>query len=264
LILGAYPGVARGGSTAIAGEVYGIDGRCLARLDRLEEYPRLYDREPILTPYGRAWIYLYRGRLADRAALPGGDWRSLTADPGSYRAAGVRGTRDSKNRRWPQPNPIGVHMSEEGRFTIRLEQQERFRINVQFDWKRVPDLLLDEPPPLGGQAGPNASRMLAAAVADCLSASLLYCVFKNDPPPNCLHTEATCILVRNDKKRLRVGGLEVRIVVSEAVTANPRFARCKDLFEDFCVVSASVRQGIPMTVTVADSAGTVLSRSGDD
>lgn len=73
--LGAYPGVARSGHTSITGEVYAIDARCLVRLDKLEEYPRLYDRQPIPTPYGCAWIYLYRGRLADRRAIPGGDWR---------------------------------------------------------------------------------------------------------------------------------------------------------------------------------------------
>ena len=154
-------------------------------------------------------------------------------------------------------------MSEEGRFTIRLEQQERFRINVRFDWKHAPDLLMDEPPPLGEQAGPNASRMLAAAAANCLSASLLFCVFKEAPPPNCISAEATCIMVRNEKKRLRVGGLEIRLIVADVVKSNPRFARCKDLFEDFCVVSASIRQGIPMAVTVVDESGEVLHRSGD-
>jgi gamma-glutamylaminecyclotransferase len=100
--LGAYPGVARSGCTAIVGEVYAIDRQCLGRLDTLEEYPRLYDREPIPTPYGLAWIYLYRGRLADRRAIPGGDWRVYASAPDSFRAAGVRGTRDSKNRRWPE------------------------------------------------------------------------------------------------------------------------------------------------------------------
>ncbi len=105
--LGAYPGVARGGCTAIAGEVYAVDSKCLVRLDRLEEYPRLYDREPIPTAFGRAWIYLYRGRLVDRPALAGGDWRAFAANPDSYRAAGVRGTRNAKNRRWPQSRQAG-------------------------------------------------------------------------------------------------------------------------------------------------------------
>jgi organic hydroperoxide reductase OsmC/OhrA len=152
-------------------------------------------------------------------------------------------------------------MSEEGRFTIRLQQQEGFKINVAFDWKRAPDILMDEPPPLGEQAGPNASRMLAAAAANCLSASLLFCCFKEEPPPNSLRAEATCVMVRNEKKRLRVGRMEVRLIVTDAVKESPRFARCKDLFEDFCVVSASIRQGIPMRVTVVDEQGEVLHNS---
>ncbi|MGQ9659165.1 MAG: OsmC family protein [Thermochromatium sp.] len=149
-------------------------------------------------------------------------------------------------------------MSEEGRFTIHLQQQEGFLINVAFDWARAPDLLMDEPPPLGEQQGPNASRLLAAAAANCLSASLLYCVFKEKPPENCLRAEATCILVRNARQRLRVGGLEIRLIVSEAVTQSARFARCKELFEDFCVVSASLRQAISLRVTIEDEAGTIL------
>ena len=152
-------------------------------------------------------------------------------------------------------------MSEEGRFTIRLQQQEGFQIRASFDWKRVPDLLMDEPPPLGEQQGPNASRMLAAAAADCLAASLLYCVFKEEPPENCLRAEATCVMVRNERKRLRIGAIEVKLIVTEAVTVSPRFARCKELFEDFCVVSASIRQGIPMRVSVLDEQGTLLHAS---
>lgn len=152
-------------------------------------------------------------------------------------------------------------MSEEGRFTIHLTQQEGFQINVAFDWKRVPDLLMDEPPPLGEQKGPNASRMLAAAAANCLSASLLYCVFKEEPPDNCLRAEATCIMVRNEKKRQRIGGLDVKLIVSDVVKESARFARCIMLFEDFCVVSASIRQGIPMRVTVEDQQGAILHTS---
>jgi organic hydroperoxide reductase OsmC/OhrA len=152
-------------------------------------------------------------------------------------------------------------MSEEGRFTIHLDQREGFQINVRFDWKRAADVLMDEPPPLGEQSGPNASRMLAAAAANCLSASLLYCIFKEEPPANCLRAEATAIMVRNEKKRLRIGGLEVRLIVGDSVKENPRFARCKGLFEDFCVVSASIRQGIPMRVWVMDQEGEVLHES---
>jgi organic hydroperoxide reductase OsmC/OhrA len=153
-------------------------------------------------------------------------------------------------------------MSEEGRFTIQLRQLEGFQIRAEFDWKKAPDLLMDEPPPLGESSGPNAARMLAAAAADCLSASLLYCVFKEEPPAGCLRAEASCIMIRNEKKRLRIGGMEVTLIVGDVVKSAPRFARCKDLFEDFCVVSASIRQGIPIKVRVQDEQGELLHESG--
>jgi hypothetical protein len=52
--------------------------------------------------------------------------------------------------------------------------------------------------------------------------------------------------------------MEITLILSEVVTQSPRFSRCKDLFEDFCVVSASIRQGIPMRVRLQDEAGTLL------
>ena len=76
LRVGACPGAVRGGGSAIRGEVFRVDSAGLRRLDRLEEYPRLYDRELIPTPYGRAWCYLYRGSRRDRLVIRGGDWRA--------------------------------------------------------------------------------------------------------------------------------------------------------------------------------------------
>jgi gamma-glutamylcyclotransferase (GGCT)/AIG2-like uncharacterized protein YtfP len=98
--LGPYPGVVRSGSTAIAGEVYGVDAKGLERLDRLEGFPRLYDRDLIPTPFGRAWIYLYRGRIGGRPVIVSGDWRTLASGTNPLRAAAVRTARDPKNPRW--------------------------------------------------------------------------------------------------------------------------------------------------------------------
>ncbi len=74
--LGRYPAAVAGGRTALVGEVYRLTAELLARLDRLENYPSEYTRARMATPYGPAWIYLYR-----RAPAPGtpvidsGDWR---------------------------------------------------------------------------------------------------------------------------------------------------------------------------------------------
>lgn len=152
-------------------------------------------------------------------------------------------------------------MSEEGRFTIHLEQQENYEINVRFDWEKAADLMMDEPPPLGGAAGPNASRLLAAAAANCMSASLLYCLSKEAPPAKSLRTEATCIMIRNQDNRLRIGHMEVRLIANDELVGSKRFDRCKELFEDFCIVSSSIREGIPIKVSVEDEKGQVLHSS---
>lgn len=83
LSLGAYPGVTVGGDTAILGEVYRVNSRIMSTLDRLEDYPRLYTRELIPTPWGRAWIYLYRGERRDRPLITGGDWRRRSEESGT-------------------------------------------------------------------------------------------------------------------------------------------------------------------------------------
>ena len=149
-------------------------------------------------------------------------------------------------------------MSEDGRFTLEMEQLEGYEFKVKFDWDKVADLILDEPPPLGKRNGPNASRMLAAAVANCLSASLMYCLAKADVPAESVKTAVTCRINRNEKGRLRVGGFDVRISVADALQDTPRLKRCLGLFEDFCIVTASVREGIPVAVEVLNEDGVNL------
>lgn len=151
-------------------------------------------------------------------------------------------------------------MSEEGRFTIHLDHLNDYQFQVKFDWEAASDQLLDEPAPLGEQKGPNASRMLAAALGNCLSASLLHCAAREDIPTEGIKTTVTCRIIRNERKRLRVGGLDVRISVNEQLEQSPRMKRCLDLFEDFCVVTAAVRDGIPVGVEVVNEKGEVLAK----
>jgi organic hydroperoxide reductase OsmC/OhrA len=141
-------------------------------------------------------------------------------------------------------------MAVESTFTLELERIRDYEFRVRFDWPDAPNLTIDEPPPLGGAAGPNASRLLAAAVANCLSASLLFCLEKSRVPPRSVRSTVTATLLRGDAHRLRIGALEVVIDLEGIGETGAQLARCSGLFEEFCVVTASVRQGIPVGVTV--------------
>jgi organic hydroperoxide reductase OsmC/OhrA len=135
-------------------------------------------------------------------------------------------------------------------FALALEQHERFVFDVTFDDPSWPALRMDEPPPLGDGIAPNASRALGAAIGNCLAASLLFCLQKARVPVTGLRAEVRGELGRNEKGRLRIAS--VRVVLRPSVEGVPaeRLARCLELFEDFCVVTQSVREGIDVQVLV--------------
>jgi organic hydroperoxide reductase OsmC/OhrA len=149
-------------------------------------------------------------------------------------------------------------MGEESGFSLELRQQADFRFAVEFDAATLPTLLTDEPPPLGGGAGPNPARLLGAAVANCLAASLLFALrkFKNDAEP--LRAVATVAMVRNAQGRLRIGRIGVTLHLAKAARDLRAIERVLAQFEDFCIVTQSVRAAIKVDVTVIDGEGTLL------
>lgn len=72
--LGFFPAIVPGGATAIVGEVFAVDTATLAMLDSFEECPEEYIRDQVTTPFGEAWIYVYRHIPKDAAVIPSGDW----------------------------------------------------------------------------------------------------------------------------------------------------------------------------------------------
>ena len=143
-------------------------------------------------------------------------------------------------------------------FSIELSQLEDYRFEVRFDNPAVPTLVTDENAPLGADAGPSPSRLLAAAVANCLAASLLFSMrkFKNDPAP--LRAVARVIKTRNAQNRLRIGSIAVDLHLGVMAAEVNMLERILGQFEEFCVVTQSVRAAIPVSVRVLDRAGTVL------
>ena len=135
---------------------------------------------------------------------------------------------------------------------VRLEQQERYRFKVSVDQPSGWSVVVDENPPLGASAGPSPARMLAAAVGHCLAASFAFCMEKSRQPiATGLVVEVAIDMQRNDKGRLRIGKLDVDLILPPDLAADEKpLTRCLELFEDYCVVTASVRQGIPVNVRV--------------
>lgn len=146
-------------------------------------------------------------------------------------------------------------MFEPTTFTVHLEQKQGYQFAASFEQPAVPDILLDEPGPLSAGEGPNASQVLAVAVGNCLTASLLFCLHKCQQEPATLQAEVTTRLAPNAQGHQRIAGIDVVIRLQETAGQVAQFGPCMQQFENYCVVTDSVRRGVPVHVKVVDGAG---------
>jgi uncharacterized OsmC-like protein len=135
-------------------------------------------------------------------------------------------------------------------FTVSLTLLDGYAFRVDFGDERLASLMTDEQSPLGDDRGPQPSRLLAAAVANCLGASLLHCLRKSKIEVAGLHASAVTTLARNEKGRLRIERITVLLDPQISRDDRNRLSRCLSIFEDYCIVTESVRQGIDVRVTV--------------
>ncbi|HJS41914.1 MAG TPA: OsmC family protein [Gemmatimonadales bacterium] len=135
-------------------------------------------------------------------------------------------------------------------FTVALSLRDGYAFNVEFDDGEAPPLVVDELPPLGEANGPNPARLLAAAVGSCLGSSLLFCLRKARIEPANLRTTVQGTIVRNARGRMRIESIRVRLAPELTDEQRARMGRCLDLFQDFCLVTESVREGITVDVEV--------------
>ena len=133
-------------------------------------------------------------------------------------------------------------------FITELEMLHDYQFNISFDDKGLADIRSDEPVPVGSGEFPNATRYLSAAVGNCLCASLAFCLRKARAEPISIKARVRTMLGRNDKGRLRVQSMQVTIFPE--VDDPAKLERCLPLFQDFCTVSAAVREGIDVQVSV--------------
>jgi uncharacterized OsmC-like protein len=151
--------------------------------------------------------------------------------------------------------PVSAHHDQP--FTVNLMLRRDYEMAADFGQLGMPPLVMDEPVPLGNGRGPNAVRVLAAAVGNCLGSSLLFCLRKARVEVLDLRVAVHGTIGRNEEGRLRVTELAVRIDPVVPPEQHDRVARCRELFEDFCIVSRSVAQGIAITTTVRPAAPAV-------
>ena len=140
---------------------------------------------------------------------------------------------------------------------ILLEQEGPYAFRVNFEGTDLAALHTDEPAPLGAGSGPNPSAILLTGIANCLAASLLFALrkFKNAPGP--IRAEIVARKERNAEGRWRIPRAEVTIQLSDKAADLEHFDRVIAQFEQFCIVTQSVREGVDVAVRIVDADGAV-------
>jgi organic hydroperoxide reductase OsmC/OhrA len=150
--------------------------------------------------------------------------------------------------------PASEATTDEHHFDVSLKLDHGYQFRADFGLPGVSEMTLDEPAPLGGGSGPNPARLLAVAVANCLASSLLYCLRKARIEVSDMAVSAAGTMARNEKGRLRVTAINVTLAPSVSESDIPRMGRCLEIYEDFCPVTAAVRKGVDVRVTVEPQA----------
>jgi uncharacterized OsmC-like protein len=141
--------------------------------------------------------------------------------------------------------------------TIRLAREYEFVAEFN-DLPAAGPVMFDEPEPIGHSRAPSAADMLGAAVGNCLCTSLTFALREAQVELLGLTAQVTTHIVRNEKGHHRVGSIEVELSPAIGRTGQSLGA-AGAAFEDFCAVTASVRHGIPVTVSMKPSPASIES-----
>ncbi|MFX0023827.1 MAG: OsmC family protein [Candidatus Hermodarchaeota archaeon] len=106
--------------------------------------------------------------------------------------------------------------------------------------------------------GPNPSRMLALGILGCLSASFIFCLKKRNLKVDDFKSEAEVTIARNEKGFWRIKKIDVDI--EPKITDPEALKRAKQclkitkdgvsFFEQYCIVTQSVRAGVEVNVNL--------------
>lgn len=134
---------------------------------------------------------------------------------------------------------------------VVVEWVEDLTFKLDFQNPSLPKLFIDETHDVESPEaiGPDPSKLLISAVMGCLNASFGFCLKKSRIPLKGMKAIGELTSKRNDEGYWRVLQIDVELV-PEIEKGAGRFEKCVEIFHDYCTITQSVRQGIPVNVTI--------------
>ncbi|MFW9998677.1 MAG: OsmC family protein [Candidatus Hodarchaeota archaeon] len=143
-------------------------------------------------------------------------------------------------------------MSHELRPKVSLKKEEEMIYRCDLGGIKMQSLYIDESRKnIKEKIGPSPAKLLALSILSCLSLSFEFCLQKTGFILSDLNGSAEVIIARNDKDFWRIKKIDVNI---EPIIKNPemrkRADQCQRFFEQYCIISESLRKGIEINVNL--------------
>lgn len=126
-----------------------------------------------------------------------------------------------------------------------------FKVNI----KEFPEFVMDEPPEFhGNDRGPSSAEFLLTSIAGCQGTSFQFCLqkFNIEVEEMVVNVESEMHHVWYDEYEREILNITNISVTIDVKLKNPEdeenLLECFNLFQKFCVVSTSIRRGIPIDV----------------
>ena len=141
---------------------------------------------------------------------------------------------------------------------IKLDHEMIFKCNLGFE--KLQEIYIDETlEEKEDMWGPDAARLLGMALLGCLSASFIFCLKKRNLTPDDLeaHAEISFKTIEKGYTRIKQVDVNLKPKTNDEATLK-RVKQCiremkngKMLFEENCIITASVREGIKVNVKMS-------------
>ncbi len=139
-------------------------------------------------------------------------------------------------------------MNDKSTFDVNVKHIENMKFQVSFDHEEMGTITTDETEDIGGDGtGPSPGRLLAAATLNCMMASFLFCLNKKRIEIEGFEGNISGTVERVEG-RWRITKLDA--VLRPEAEDKERIQQCIKIFEDYCIVTQSVKNGIDIDVKV--------------
>ncbi|MFX1572963.1 MAG: OsmC family protein [Promethearchaeota archaeon] len=143
-------------------------------------------------------------------------------------------------------------MSKESRVKVGIKLEEEMTYRCDLGKIKMEDLFIDEThDTYTDKIGPHPSSLLALSVLGCLAASFTFCLKKKGFTLKELTGKAEVITRRNERGFWRVKAINIDIIPKiDNLNMRKRADICMKFFEQYCIISESLRAGMEVNVNI--------------